>query len=188
MSQRLIPENSAEYEVVVNSLLDVIESVELFRGIKYKELFAIIKDLRQYKLKKGDVIFNEGSYGKKIYIILEGQVGLYLGRNAPHSSHANSKSELLGREPAFSYLSKGEAIGQFSVLVDLPKPLRAKVESEGTELISFEIDYESEKNFPNAFKQIYKNALQKHIESIMKLKEYSKQNEKIIQIYLSNMY
>jgi len=54
----------------------ILQGVEIFKGLPLKELEAVAELCELQKFKAGDVVFTEKSRGKEIYIIVQGQVAI----------------------------------------------------------------------------------------------------------------
>ncbi|UCD56934.1 MAG: cyclic nucleotide-binding domain-containing protein [Candidatus Hydrogenedentota bacterium] len=52
----------------------LVESIELFDGIEFKNCIKIMAMGLQSKIMTGDVIFHKGDFGHEMYVILKGRV------------------------------------------------------------------------------------------------------------------
>ena len=87
----------------------ILQGVEIFKGLSPKELEAVAGLCELQKFKAGDVVFTEKSRGKDIYIIVQGQVAIELnirGAKDRATVHRMGKGELFGE---LSLVSKGRS-------------------------------------------------------------------------------
>ena len=54
----------------------LVESIELFDGIEFKNCIKIMAMGLQSKIAIGDVIFSKGEIGREMYVILKGRVAI----------------------------------------------------------------------------------------------------------------
>ncbi|RJP23888.1 MAG: hypothetical protein C4520_05455 [Candidatus Abyssobacteria bacterium SURF_5] len=52
----------------------LVESIELFDGIEFKNCIKIMAMALQSKIMTGDVIFRKGDAGREMYVVLKGRV------------------------------------------------------------------------------------------------------------------
>ncbi len=52
----------------------LVESIELFNGIEFKNCIKIMGMALQSKITTGDVIFHKGDIGHEMYVILKGRI------------------------------------------------------------------------------------------------------------------
>jgi CRP-like cAMP-binding protein len=52
----------------------MVESIELFDGIEFKNCIKIMAMALQSKIMTGDVIFHKGDAGREMYVVLKGRV------------------------------------------------------------------------------------------------------------------
>lgn len=52
----------------------LVESIELFKGIEFKNCIKIMAMALQSKIATGDVIFHKGDIGHEMYVILKGRI------------------------------------------------------------------------------------------------------------------
>ena len=52
----------------------LVESIELFDGIEFKNCIKIMAMALQTKIMVGDVIFNKGDVGHEMYVLLKGRI------------------------------------------------------------------------------------------------------------------
>jgi CRP/FNR family cyclic AMP-dependent transcriptional regulator len=52
----------------------LVESIELFNGIEFKNCIKIMAMALQSKITTGDVIFHKGDIGHEMYVILKGRI------------------------------------------------------------------------------------------------------------------
>lgn len=96
---------------------DVVEAlgrIHLFQGIAPDGLRQLAGIAREESYRLGDVIFEEGSTGGELYLILEGRVRI--SRNVSGMG-----------EEALAVLSPGDAFGEMSIVDDFPRSADARV-------------------------------------------------------------
>jgi CRP/FNR family cyclic AMP-dependent transcriptional regulator len=65
-----VDEKYAKYE----KYRPLVESIELFDGIEFKNCIKIMAMALQSKIMTGDVIFHKGDAGTEMYVILKGRI------------------------------------------------------------------------------------------------------------------
>jgi CRP/FNR family cyclic AMP-dependent transcriptional regulator len=65
-----VDEKYAKYE----KYRPLVESIELFDGIEFKNCIKIMAMALQSKIMTGDVIFHKGDTGTEMYVILKGRI------------------------------------------------------------------------------------------------------------------
>jgi CRP-like cAMP-binding protein len=107
-----------------SELHDFVRTVELFKDLNNEELGKIIKLCSAEKVGNGRIIFQEGSPGDKIYIIVSGEVRI------------SKKIQGIGEE-AFAFLRSGDFFGEMSFIDRNPRSAMA-VTDEDTKLLTIE--------------------------------------------------
>jgi CRP-like cAMP-binding protein len=64
-------------------LLELIRSVEIFKGLSEAELKEIVAICQSRELKSGENLVEEGDIGEEFYLITGGSVEVVLGASAP---------------------------------------------------------------------------------------------------------
>jgi CRP-like cAMP-binding protein len=54
------------------------ERVEIFHGLTPEEVEYILKEGRQLEFHQGKTVFHEGMLGSNLFVVLKGEVGIYL--------------------------------------------------------------------------------------------------------------
>lgn len=85
-----------------------LAEVELFRGVSEGGLERIASIAAERVVSKGETLFEEGSTGQELYLILEGQVRI--SRNVAGMG-----------EEALAVLGPGKAFGEMSLIQDSPR-------------------------------------------------------------------
>lgn len=88
--------------------------IHLFEGIAPKGLEQLAAIAREESYRLGDVIFEEGSTGGELYLILDGKVRI--SRNVSGMG-----------EEALAVLGPGDAFGEMSIIDDFPRSADARV-------------------------------------------------------------
>jgi CRP/FNR family cyclic AMP-dependent transcriptional regulator len=89
-------------------LLDLWKTVGLFSGLSEEQLQRLIAISHEENFNEGDVIFEQGAEGEKLYFISEGQVEIRI-RKTPQSP-----------ERSQVFLGRGQIFGEMALL-DLGK-------------------------------------------------------------------
>lgn len=91
---------------------DVLSSAPLFAALDAEASAALRASMENITIAKGDVLFNEGQLGDRMYIITGGKVKL--GHTAPD-----------GRESILAILGPGELLGELSLFDPGPRTATA---------------------------------------------------------------
>ena len=138
-------------------LLQVRNRIKLFHGISEESLIAILKNVEFKKFKKGESIIIQNSISREVYFILMGQCNVFVNK------------QLVGQ------ITFNQVIGEVAAM--FPKPRNASVlaSKDNTATLSFELNEEALKKYPNAMANIYKNLAK---ELIVKLENLNQQKTK----------
>ncbi|GAB4350122.1 MAG: hypothetical protein Kow0099_33510 [Candidatus Abyssubacteria bacterium] len=79
----------------------LVESIELFDGIEFKNCIKIMAMALQSKIMPGDVIFHKGDVGHEMYVILKGRVEIL--------------DEGPGGDKTLAVLGAGETFGEMAL-------------------------------------------------------------------------
>lgn len=88
-------------------------NIPLFKNLDCMELLEVVKTIGSREVKKGDILFEEGSISSSLYFINEGKVKLY-------------KYTKDGKEQILSILSKNEFVGELDLLKESHHKFNAK--------------------------------------------------------------
>ena len=78
----------------------LVESIELFDGIEFKNCIKILAMGLQTKIRIGDVIFHKGEAGHEMYVLLKGRIEII--------------DESDGADRALAVLGPGETFGEMA--------------------------------------------------------------------------
>ena len=92
----------------MSNIAQALAEVELFRGVSEAGLERIAAIASERVVKKGEKLFDEGSTGQELYLILEGQVRI-------------SRDVAGMGEEALAVLGPGKAFGEMSLIDDVPR-------------------------------------------------------------------
>jgi len=84
-------------------LLKLLKAVELFIGLDDKQLQRLIDISTEKTFKAGEVIFNQGSEGDKLYLLRQGQVEVRV-----ETEGGQSRSQI--------YLGQGQIFGEMALI------------------------------------------------------------------------
>jgi len=94
--------------MVSSEIVDALRRCELFSGVEQEDVEMIATLCRVEEFSAGDTVIAQGEFGRRIYLIAEGQVALMRSVN------------LGGREGSMTIdlLGKGRGLGWSSILCD----------------------------------------------------------------------
>ncbi len=105
----------------------LLQSFELFEGLNEDELKAVAALGHEENFDEGEVIFQEGTEARRVYLLLEGRVALRFRLPLKPPS----------RETTIETISKGDAFG-WSALVKPHRLTASAICSEPTRCLAFE--------------------------------------------------
>ena len=88
------------------------EKVKLFHGLKPDEVATILHEGKLMHFREGETIFHEGMLGSNLFIVLSGEIAIYL------------KNELIAK------CEVGDAFGEMAVLNSKPRSATAAALTE----------------------------------------------------------
>ncbi len=91
---------------------DVLRQAPLFNGLDDAASSALESSMESLSLRRGEILFNEGDDGDKLYVVVEGK--LKLGRTSPD-----------GRENLLAILGPGQMFGELSFFDPGPRSATA---------------------------------------------------------------
>jgi CRP/FNR family transcriptional regulator, cyclic AMP receptor protein len=97
--------------------LDVVRRSPLFAALDDDAARTLMGSMVRARMERGDVLFNEGDQGDKLYVIAEGKIKL--GRTSPD-----------GRENLLAILGPGEMFGELSLFDPGPRTATATAIAE----------------------------------------------------------
>ena len=98
-----------------------LRDAPLFTALDEQSALALRDSMTEFKIKKGDVLFQEDDLGDRLYLITDGKIKL---------SHTSSD----GRESLFTVLGPGEMFGELSVFDPGPRTSTAIAVTDATVL------------------------------------------------------
>jgi len=102
---------------------DALARVDLFSGLRYKELTEVAKCCREAKYSPGSVLISQGEKGLGLFIITKGTVRI---------TRANSPD---GAEEVLGTAGAGDVIGEMALLDDLPRSATVTAVDDVTVLV-----------------------------------------------------
>ncbi|MCZ6775631.1 MAG: GAF domain-containing protein [Ignavibacteria bacterium] len=106
-----------------HSLIDKVRGNILFSNVDSRTLSTIVPQLTEHRYKQGQVIFDESTKGRDLYLILEGKVRI-------------KKYTKYGFESLLAVLHTGDFFGELSIIDGLPRSARAEA-MEKCSIVSF---------------------------------------------------
>jgi CRP/FNR family transcriptional regulator, cyclic AMP receptor protein len=110
---------------------DALARVDLFSGLRYKELTEIAKSCRVAKYSPGSVLISQGEKGLGLFIISKGTVRI-TRKNSPD-----------GAEQVLGTAGIADIIGEMALLDDLPRSATLTAVDEVTVLVLPKGDFRS---------------------------------------------
>ena len=100
---------------------DVLMSAPLFAALDIEAAAALKASMDERRLLKGDVLFNEGDPGDRLYVVTDGKIKL---------GHASND----GRETLLAVMGEGEMFGELSLFDPGPRTATATALTDATVL------------------------------------------------------
>jgi CRP/FNR family cyclic AMP-dependent transcriptional regulator len=94
------------------STADLLHSVPLFRGLEPSSLERIASHLTERAVAAGEVLFNQGDPGHVLYVVIEGEVEVFIG-----SGRTEKRLNVLG---------PGSYLGEMAMLDGVPRSTSAR--------------------------------------------------------------
>jgi len=117
----------------MNNMITLLRKVPLFSNLSNKDILLILRAAKRRKYKKDSIIFSENTLGKTLFIVISGQVKIFVEENK--------------RRKILSYLEQGEFFGELALLYKNIRSASAEAMTDCELLILRQ----------NDFKQILKN-------------------------------
>jgi K+-sensing histidine kinase KdpD len=111
--RRLSAMSRARSKSPKHSLIEKVRSNILFSNVDPETLSTIVPQLTEHRYKQGQVIFDESTKGRDLYLILEGKVRI-------------KKYTKYGFESLLAVLHTGDFFGELSIIDGLPRSARAE--------------------------------------------------------------
>jgi CRP/FNR family transcriptional regulator, cyclic AMP receptor protein len=92
--------------------IHLLESIDLFAGISRKDLIFLAQRVALHQYRAGEVIFNYGEIGSIMYIVVSGEVNIYLPGEA-------------SRRISLKDISRGEYFGELALFDNQPRSASA---------------------------------------------------------------
>ena len=102
---------------------DALARVDLFSGLRYKELTEVAKYCREVKYSPDSVLISQGEKGLGLFIITKGRVRI-TRKNGPD-----------GAEEVLATAGMADIVGEMALLDDLPRSATVTAEDEVTALV-----------------------------------------------------
>src|SRR5258708_20956849 len=102
---------------------DALASIDLFSGLRKKELKEVAKCCREGNYSPGSVLISQGEKGLGLFILTKGTVRI---------TRANSPD---GAEEVLGTAGAGDVIGEMALLDDMPRSATVTAADVGTMLL-----------------------------------------------------
>ena len=83
--------------------IELVNKIELFRGLKTEDVFRIFSKGMTAEAPKGQLVFQKGTVGNNMFVVMGGKLGVFDG------------------EKQIATLKAGETFGEMSLLCDEPR-------------------------------------------------------------------
>jgi CRP/FNR family transcriptional regulator, cyclic AMP receptor protein len=113
--------------------IGALVNCDILHGFTASEIAALARIATEATLAAGDQIFLQGSQGQKLFIIVDGEVELYLS-DGGHGEPAHTQTTLLAA------LRRGQSFGEIALLDEGLRSASARAVADGTTLIELERD------------------------------------------------
>jgi len=121
-------ENITEEQINLKDVLSKLPNITLFSELDEKEFGIVAGLLKLLHLKKGEVIFREGDFGKDMYVHLSGTIAAY-----------GTQSD--GTQRALFNVIPGEFFGEMSIITHEPRSVTIIVEEDAAIIMLSENDF-----------------------------------------------
>jgi CRP-like cAMP-binding protein len=128
-----------EVNDLLNKIIKAKKGFKFLHNLDDDEIKYIIKDLQFIKYKMHEVIIKEGTIGDDIYILIDGECRINVGKNT------------VGK------IRKGEIFGEFAPITKELRTANIMVKSQSANVLSFKIDFDKFEKEPVIFAKIYQN-------------------------------
>jgi aspartate ammonia-lyase len=110
------------HKMTVEEKFELINNIELFRGLSRKELLQLSDEARETVYETGEFLFKENMPRKQLFLIAEGRVELF-------------KSTPLGEEKQITNFSRYDFLGEGSLMEDSPHSTSARATEQSVVLV-----------------------------------------------------
>ena len=97
-----------------NKIVDALSDVEVFGGLTQDDLKIISKHCKKISFEKGDILLEIGQRPSAFYILLKGQLKVFLPKQI------KGKKESRVSEINLNILNKGDCFGEYSLIEKKP--------------------------------------------------------------------
>jgi aspartate ammonia-lyase len=106
----------------VNEKLDLVNNIELFRGLNREELMLIAMESHEKVYETGELLFRENMPRKQIFLIADGKVELF-------------KTSPFGEAKHIMYFGRYDFLGEGSLMEDSPHSTTARATEKSVALV-----------------------------------------------------
>lgn len=105
-------------------------AVLLFAYVIYRDIRARTDSVKERRFKAGELIFEQGDVGDRVYVVTEGEVEIF--RTGPNEA-----------EVAIARLGKGQYFGEMALLSDAPRNASVRAVDDVTALAIERTDFQT---------------------------------------------
>lgn len=136
--------STSELTYAEKKLLSIKRHIPFFEGLTQFGILSIVFGIKFIKYKEDEVIFEQGSYSKDIFFVLDGEVDLYIENDGG------------GDDIYLTTLGSKSIFGEMSALTGEVRSASAVVSSEEAMVLMFRLKTYDGSN-PDSFALLYKN-------------------------------
>ncbi len=129
------------------NLLKIRSKLECFDNMSEEDVMNVTTNVEFLQYNKGEMVFDQGHSGEKIYYIVKGSVKVF----------AYNQEEEQAQFRLLATLTEGAVMGEMSPITGEPRSARVLTAQDGTILLSFEFHKEMVEENKEAMFQLYKN-------------------------------
>uniref|UniRef100_A0A7S2KVM8 Cyclic nucleotide-binding domain-containing protein n=1 Tax=Leptocylindrus danicus TaxID=163516 RepID=A0A7S2KVM8_9STRA len=138
-------------------IFDNLSKIPFLRDVKESQM-SVLAAMCRYEAIDGDMtVFEEGTFGSKLYIILVGEVSVHAGSDPSTPTGKSRKARALRRSlelqsdphdenneaTCVAKLGRGDYFGETSLLVNIPRTMTAKTKQRSLFLTVDKVDFEN---------------------------------------------
>ncbi|HCC49231.1 MAG TPA: hypothetical protein DEQ38_14110 [Elusimicrobia bacterium] len=119
------------YDEEILAKLDFLKGINLFEGIKKRQLIHVLESLQERTYLKGETIFAQGDIGRALFIVSSGKIAL------SRLDAAAQKAEVIAE------VNPGEFFGEMALLEEMPRTATATAAEDTKVFMLFKIKLDS---------------------------------------------
>ena len=101
-------------------IMECLENIQLFKELNSLDLEVVASHMNLLRLSKGDTVFKEGAIGNFVCFVIDGNLDVI------------KKTSSYQKKIVIASLSRGDSIGEMSVIDEFSRSATVKAKSEAT--------------------------------------------------------